>query len=86
MSFRVTLALALAASVVSFLVPAWGPQKPYVPFATLALSILWLILATYAIARFRKRGLWTLIGALPAMFCSLYFAVEWTTCGGLDCI
>jgi hypothetical protein len=37
-------------------------------FVSLPLSLLWLILAIYAFAKYRKRGLWTLLGLPLALY------------------
>lgn len=63
---------------------------PYPFFAFLGSSIFtlsWIALVVYAIVRFGRRGLWTLLGFPVAMLLPFYFFIgELMKCGGLDCI
>ena len=35
-------------------------------YASFLLSAIWLITAVYALAKYRKRGLWSMLGIIPA--------------------
>jgi hypothetical protein len=72
--FAASFVVATAAFVLGPLVlsSSRGPSnEPLVDFAThvsLLLSVLWLILLTVGLFRFKKSGLWVLIGLPFALF------------------
>jgi hypothetical protein len=77
MSFRLTVILALAIAGLSCVFPFIDYRS--VLYVSFPLSGLWLVVAIYATAKYRKRGRWTLLGLLPALFwpymtTALYYA------------
>jgi hypothetical protein len=56
-------------------------------YASVALGTLWIWLATVALLRLGKRGLWMLVGARLVIFWPMMFALLYWTCKhGFDCM
>ncbi len=70
MSFRLTVILALVIAGLSCAFPFVVGYIDYgsVLYVSFPLSGLWLAMAIFAAAKYRKRGAWTLLGLLPALF------------------
>lgn len=85
MSFKLALILSLTFAAASF----GSIALPYPSGAFLGASIfslIWIAFVIYAIAKFRRRGLWILVGFPVAAFVPFYFFVgELMMCGGLNC-
>ena len=75
MSLRTTIITSLVVAVLACVIPyglmqslQYGfPGSRYTFHVAATLSMAWLSLAVYAVAEFRSRGLWVLVGAVPAL-------------------
>ena len=78
MSFRATMVLALGAAAMSRILPlAVGVSTANFGGAlqvSIALSVVWVVASAYAIRRFHKRGWWTMLGLIPALFWPYWIA------------
>jgi predicted membrane channel-forming protein YqfA (hemolysin III family) len=66
--FIFVLAASIALALASFSIP-WmlSPHDPPIVVAAF-LTVAWLVLLLFALARYRWRGLWLLVGAPAALF------------------
>jgi hypothetical protein len=56
-------------------------------YVSLTLSVPWLGMAIYAIAKYRRRGWWTMLGLLPALYWPYMTAALYYACYVLhDCL
>lgn len=89
MSFRLTVILAFVAAGLSCAFPLAFGNRDFgrVLYVSFALSVGWLAIVIYATAKFRKRGMWTLFGLLPALFWPLLAAFIYYACEvNRDCL
>lgn len=72
MSLRPTIILALAVAGLSFVIPLaaskTGRAGLFTACVSFSFSIAWLVISVSAIRKYGKRGAWTLLGLLPALF------------------
>ena len=87
MSLRTTIILALVIAVAAYAIPYATMQgSPRYAFdCAVTLSMIWLSLAMYAVTRFRLRGLWVLVGVVPALYWT-YFIVAVSFCASRVCL
>ena len=84
----VTLAISLLAAGSSCAIPfVIGPPPGNIQFRyAVVFSAAWSILTTYALVRYRKRGLWALVGLPMALFWPLVLFMLELACKSGDCI
>lgn len=85
MSIRAAITVGLVAAVASCAIPIIG-MLPFFRildagttfYVSFLLSAIWLVATVYALAKYRKRGLWSLLGFIPASFWPLFWAlISW---------
>jgi hypothetical protein len=69
MSLRVTIGTALTVAWLSGVLPLIAGDKYFggAIDVSLALSVVWIVMAVHAIRRYKKPGWWSMLG-LPALF------------------
>jgi hypothetical protein len=70
-TFEPLLALSLAVAVLGAVLPLSSHYEPNLTrswIASVCLALAWLILVVGGLVKFKKRGLWLLIGAPVALF------------------
>lgn len=73
--FRNLMVLSVAVAFASALLPfAHEPSRDFAWTVSLGLTIAWLIVVVIAMIKFKKRGLWFLLGAPLALFLPSFLA------------
>jgi hypothetical protein len=81
MSLRTTIILALVIAVAAYVIPPVLTRGSQYAFdAELFVSVIWLSLALYALAKYRLRGLWVLVGAAPALYWPFFAVAQAIAC------